>query len=104
MSSTGSRWIATSLSSPSSAPATAIRRRFDNADRLDVTRRDPRPLSFGGGFHFCLGAQLARIEAAEVFGTLLRRIPDLRLAEPERAVWRPSFALRGLVELPLVWV
>jgi cytochrome P450 len=77
--------------------------RFENADRLDVTRKDPSPLSFGGGIHFCLGAQLARIEAAEVFGVLLRRIPDLRLAKPERIVWRPSFALRGLAELPVAW-
>jgi cytochrome P450 len=76
---------------------------FADPDRLDVTRTDPRPLSFGGGIHFCLGAQLARIEAAEVFGTLLRRLPDLRLAEPERQSWRPSFSLRGLAELPVAW-
>ena len=76
---------------------------FENADRLDVTRKDPNPLSFGGGIHFCLGAQLARIEAAEVFGAVLRRLPDLRLAEPERVQWRPSFALRGVTELPVVW-
>jgi cytochrome P450 len=76
---------------------------FENADRLDVTRKDPNPLSFGGGIHFCLGAQLARIEAAEVFGSVLRRLPDLRLAEPERVQWRPSFALRGVTELPVVW-
>jgi cytochrome P450 len=76
---------------------------FENPDRLDVTRKDLRPLSFGGGIHFCLGAQLARIEAAEVFGTLLRRLPGLRLAEPDRAQWRPSFVLRGLTELPVVW-
>ncbi len=76
---------------------------FENAHRLDVTRKDPNPLSFGGGIHFCLGAQLARIEAAEVFGAVLSRLPDLRLAEPERVQWRPSFALRGLTELPVVW-
>lgn len=76
---------------------------YDNADRLDVTRKNPGPLSFGGGIYYCLGAQLARIEAAEVLETILRRIPELRLAEPDRAQWRPTFALRGLTELPVVW-
>ena len=76
---------------------------FEDPDRLDVTRKDLRPLSFGGGIHFCLGAQLARIEAAEVFEILLRRVPDLRLKEPDHPKWRPSFALRGLTELPVMW-
>lgn len=76
---------------------------FADAERLDVTRQDPRPLSFGGGIHFCLGAQLARIEAAEVLGSVLRRLPGLRLAEPGRRRWRPSFILRGLTELPVTW-
>lgn len=76
---------------------------FENANRLDVTRKNLTPLSFGGGIHFCLGAQLARIEAAEVFEAVLRRLPDLRLAEPDRTHWRSSFVLRGLTELPVIW-
>lgn len=76
---------------------------FTDPDRLDVTRPDVKPVSFGGGIHFCLGAQLARIEAAEVFEMLLRRLPDMRLVEPERPVWRESFILRGLTTLPVVW-
>jgi cytochrome P450 len=76
---------------------------FENPDRLDITRKDLRPLSFGGGIHFCLGAQLARIEAAEVFEILLRRLPNLRLVQPDRLNWRPSFTLRGLAELPVAW-
>ena len=51
----------------------------DRPDRLDITRPNVRPLSFGGGIHFCLGAQLARIEAEIAISTLLRRIPNLRL-------------------------
>jgi cytochrome P450 len=76
---------------------------FENPDRFDITRTDLRPLSFGGGIHFCLGAQLARIEAAVVFETVLRRLPDLRLVEPEHPKWRSSFTLRGLTELPVAW-
>src|SRR4029077_14486442 len=46
----------------------------DRPDRLDITRQNVRPLSFGGGIHFCLGAQLARIEAEIAISTLLRRL------------------------------
>jgi cytochrome P450 len=76
---------------------------FDHPDRFDITRRDLKPLSFGGGIHFCLGAQLARIEAAVVFDTLVRRLPSLRLTEPVRPKWRTSFTLRGLTELMVEW-
>ncbi len=76
---------------------------FEDPDRFDVARKDPRPLSFGGGIHFCLGAQLARIEAAEVLQTMLHRLPDLRLLGQDPPKWRPSFVLRGLTELPVVW-
>jgi cytochrome P450 len=76
---------------------------FENPERFDVTRKDLRPLSFGGGIHFCLGAQLARIEAAVVFETILRRTPNLRLLDPDHPKWRPTFVLRGLTELPVAW-
>jgi cytochrome P450 len=76
---------------------------FEHPDRLDITRKDLRPLSFGGGIHFCLGAQLARIEAAVVLETLARRLPSLRLVEPVRPEWRSSFTLRGLTALPVEW-
>jgi cholest-4-en-3-one 26-monooxygenase len=53
---------------------------FDDPDRFDV-RRDPNPhLAFGFGPHFCMGASLARLELKVMFGELLRRLPDLRLA------------------------
>ena len=75
----------------------------DRPDRLDVTRPNVKPLSFGGGIHFCLGAQLARIEAEVAISTLLRRLPDLRLDDPENPEWRPTFVLRGLKRLPASW-
>jgi cytochrome P450 len=75
----------------------------DRPDRLDVTRPNVKPLSFGGGIHFCLGAQLARIEAEIAIGTLLRRLPELRIDDVENPEWRPTFVLRGLKRLPASW-
>jgi cytochrome P450 len=72
-------------------------------DRLDVRRKDPKPLSFGGGIHHCLGAQLSRIETDIVFRTLFRRLPKMELTEKESPEWRPTFTLRGLTKLPAAW-
>jgi cytochrome P450 len=76
---------------------------YQDPDRLDITRRDVRPLSFGGGIHYCVGAQLARIEAEVAIATLLRRLPDLRLDDVDHPDWRQTFVLRGLNELPASW-
>jgi cytochrome P450 len=75
----------------------------DHPEKLDITRPNVRPLSFGGGIHHCLGAQLARIEAEVAISTLLRRIPNLRLDDAENPEWRPTFVLRGLKRLPASW-
>ena len=54
---------------------------FDRPDEL-VLDRDPNPhLAFGIGPHFCLGANLARLEVKTVLQELLHRIPDIRVAE-----------------------
>ncbi len=76
---------------------------YENPDALDIIRRDIRPLSFGGGIHHCLGAQLTRIEAQEAFAGLLRRLPGLELPEKDTPKWRRSFTLRGLTTLPATW-
>jgi hypothetical protein len=75
----------------------------DRPERLDITRPNVRPLSFGGGIHHCLGAQLARIEAEIAIATLLRRLPELKLDDAENPEWRPTFVLRGLKRLPASW-
>jgi len=75
----------------------------DRPDRLDIGRPNVKPLSFGGGIHFCLGAQLARIEAEIAISTLLRRLPELSLDDAENPEWRPTFVLRGLKRLPASW-
>jgi len=76
---------------------------YADPDRLDITRADVRPLSFGGGIHYCVGAQLARIEAEIAITTLLRRLPQLRLDNVEQPDWRQTFVLRGLNKLPASW-
>jgi cytochrome P450 len=79
--------------------------RFDDPDRLDLAaERETRLLAFGRGSHFCLGAPLARLEAEIALGTLLRRLPGLRLAVPEEELrWRPVPLFRSLVALPVAW-
>ncbi|HEY5209782.1 MAG TPA: cytochrome P450 [Stellaceae bacterium] len=77
--------------------------RYDKPDRLDIARADIHPLSFGGGIHHCLGAQLARLEAEVALTTLLRRLPALALDDIDHPEWRPTFVLRGLQALPAHW-
>jgi cytochrome P450 len=79
--------------------------RFEAPDSLDLTaERGIRHLGFGRGSHFCLGAPLARLEAEIALGTLLRRLPGLRLAVPEEELrWRPVPLFRSLVALPVAW-
>ena len=72
-------------------------------DTLDVGRPGVRAISFGGGLHFCLGAQLARIEGEIAFRRLLQRLPAMRLADSENVAWKPTVTLRGLVELAAEW-
>jgi pimeloyl-[acyl-carrier protein] synthase len=76
--------------------------RFPDPDRLDITRKDNHHVAFGQGPHFCLGAPLARLEALIAFGTLLRRLPGLRLAT-DRLEYRQMFNLRGLQALPVMF-
>jgi cytochrome P450 len=65
-------------------------------------RSDGGPLSFGGGAHFCIGAALARLEAAVAFPRLLAAFPALAAAgEPQR---RTGFVLRGFETLPVTVV
>lgn len=75
----------------------------DRPESLDITRPNVRPMSFGGGIHYCLGAQLARIEAEIAITTLLRRLPDLRLDDAKNPEWLPTLTMRGLKALPASW-
>jgi len=76
---------------------------FDNPEQLDITREKTKPLSFGGGIHLCLGAQLARIEADEALRVLFNRLPGLELSNPEKPDWKETITLRGVKTLPARW-
>jgi cytochrome P450 PksS len=71
-------------------------------EQLDLERRPNRHLSFGTGIHFCLGHQLARIEATCALRALFTRWPKLQLAvEPSQIRWRRRPGLRSIEKLPV---
>jgi cytochrome P450 len=72
-------------------------------DRFDITadRGRAKPLTFGAGPHFCLGANLARAELQEAFAFFAPRMPDLELdGEP---AYDTPLGVYGLHALPITW-
>ena len=79
-------------------------RAFDNPDDLDITRPPSKHLGFGFGVHYCVGAPLARMEGAIAINTLLRRLPNLRLAaEVSTLEWSIVPLFHGTFHLPVKW-
>jgi nocardicin N-oxygenase len=77
---------------------------FVNGGVLDLTRDVNPHIAFGYGVHYCVGAQLARMELQEALGAMLQRFPSLRLAVPADEVpWRAGVLTRGPEKLPLSW-
>ncbi|MBR0773553.1 cytochrome P450 [Bradyrhizobium diazoefficiens] len=75
----------------------------DRPETLDLARKPNRHISFGTGIHFCLGHQLARIEAACALEALFARWPRLGLAvDPSEVHWRRRPGLRAIAKLPVV--
>ena len=77
---------------------------INSPDVLDVGRGAPGHLAFGHGVHHCLGAPLARMEMRIAFPALLRRFPDLALAEDFTDVqFRTWNFIYGLKSLAVKW-
>ncbi|BAQ18780.1 putative cytochrome P450 hydroxylase [Methyloceanibacter caenitepidi] len=74
---------------------------FDAPDKLKLDRLPNPHLVFGRGIHFCLGMQLARVEAQSALSRLYGRYPDLALAAPDDLPWIERFGLRGVFALPV---
>jgi 2-hydroxy-5-methyl-1-naphthoate 7-hydroxylase len=69
-----------------------------DGDLFDPARADTAHLSFGHGVHFCVGSQLARLEARIALSALFDRFPRLTAAFGELEQ-RPSFISNGHVDL-----
>lgn len=74
---------------------------YPNGAELDLEREVGQHMQFGHGIHFCLGSHLARMELQVALGTLLRRMPGLRLAEPVE--FRKGSLVRGPLRLVVAW-
>ena len=75
---------------------------FPEPQRFDITRQPNRHLAFGQGIHFCVGAPLARLEGQLALGTILRRLPKLRL-NTEKVEWERHTLFRALRALPVAF-
>jgi cytochrome P450 len=76
---------------------------YDEPEEFDITadRDRSKPLTFGAGPHFCLGANLARAELQEAFALLAPRMPDLELAGDP--VYDTPYGVYGMKSLPVRW-
>jgi cholest-4-en-3-one 26-monooxygenase len=87
------------------ASANRDERAFVEPDRLDLTREPNDHVAFGaGGPHFCLGANLARLEARIMFEQILTRFEGLRVVgDPDTFPRVNSNLIDGFAELPITW-
>jgi cytochrome P450 len=83
------------------AAANADPAEFDQPQELRLDRFPNPHLVFSSGIHFCLGMQLARVEAQSALRRLYGRYPNLRIASPTKLEWMERFGIRGLKSLPV---
>jgi cytochrome P450 len=76
-------------------------KQFKEPNQLNLNRLNNQHLAFSAGLHFCIGAQLARLEGQIAILNLVQRFPEMRLAGP-RPEWASTFGLRGLKGLRVV--
>jgi cytochrome P450 len=75
---------------------------FPNPDSFDPQRANLGDhLAFGKGTHYCLGANLSRLEARVAFEELAKRVSSFSLLDTNSYRYNPSFMLRGLVMLDI---
>ncbi|HEX4198968.1 MAG TPA: cytochrome P450 [Caulobacteraceae bacterium] len=74
---------------------------FDQPEALRLDRFPNPHLVFSSGIHFCLGMQLARVEAQSALARLYARFPELRIVEPDRLVWMERLGIHGPKSLPV---
>jgi cytochrome P450 len=78
--------------------------RFEDPDRLDLTRPAAGHVAFGYGFHQCIGQHMARIEMLTGFARLFGRFPSLRLeVPPDEVPMRDDMLVYGVQRLPVAW-
>jgi cytochrome P450 len=75
-------------------------KQFKAPDDLDLKRLNNQHLAFSAGLHFCIGAQLARLEGQVALLNLVQRFPKMKLTGP-RPEYAPTFGFRGLKSLPV---
>jgi cytochrome P450 len=68
---------------------------------FDIALQREAPLTFGGGPHYCLGANLARAEMQEALAVFAGRMPDVRV--DGEVTWRPRSGIFGPIRLPLAF-
>jgi cytochrome P450 len=76
-------------------------KQFKEPNQLDLKRLNNQHLAFSAGLHFCIGAQLARLEGQIALLNLVQRFPQMKLAGP-RPEWASTFGFRGLKSLPVI--
>jgi cytochrome P450 len=74
---------------------------FERPEEFDIGRGENRHLAFGFGTHFCLGSNLARLEAQIALRTLLEKTKDFELATDAALPLHPSFVFRSFTKIPL---
>jgi pimeloyl-[acyl-carrier protein] synthase len=75
--------------------------KFPEPDRLNWNRKESSRLPFGSGIHYCLGAELARLQGQVALSQLIQRFPQLRQAG--KAERRKNIVLRGFKVLPVTF-